>query len=105
MRTSNRWMRGRPGLRKTNRRALAINEKVKRLRELQTLRGEMKAEAKALGKSLDRYRTLAQGLTDTLRKKNLDAALHMALRSAVTRDLGYYDRLKNLQDRRSPRGR
>ncbi|MDP6483955.1 MAG: hypothetical protein QGH70_08940 [Nitrospinota bacterium] len=91
--------------REHNKRALAINEKVKRLRELQTLRGEMKAEAKALGKSLDRYRTLAQGLTDTLRKKNLDAALHMALRSAVTRDLGYYDRLKNLQDRRSPRGR
>ncbi len=91
--------------REHNKRALAINEKVKGLRELQALRGEMKAEAETLGKSLDRYRTLTQGLTDTLRKKDLDAALHMALRSAVTRDLGYYGRLKNLQDRRSPRGR
>jgi len=78
---------------------------VKGLRELQALREEMKAEAETLGKSLDRYRTLTQGLTDTLRKKDLDAALHMALRSAVIRALGYYDCLKNLQDRRSPQGR
>ena len=97
--------KGKQAGREHNKRALAINEKVKGLRELQALRGEMKAEAETLGKSLDRYRTLTQGLTDTLRKKDLDAALHMALRSAVTRDLGYYGRLKNLQDRRSPRGR
>ena len=97
--------KGKQAGREHNKRALAINEKVKGLRELEALRGEMKAEAETLGKSLDRYRTLTQGLTDTLWKKDLDAALHMALRSAVTRDLGYYGRLKNLQDRRSPRGR
>ena len=97
--------KGKQAGREHNKRVIAVNEKVKRLRELQALRGEMKAEAKTLGKSLDRYKTLTRGLTDTLRKKDLDAALHMALRSAVTRDLGYYGRLKNLQDRRSPRGR
>ena len=98
------FAKGKQAGREHNKRALAITEKVKGLRELEALRGEMKAEAETLEKSLDRYRTLTQGLTDTLRKKDLDAALHMALRSVVTRDLGYYGRLKNLQDRRSPRG-